>query len=70
MKENYIIAKNALKIAQGHNTTVAAISIAYLVNQKIDVVPIMFFDNAEQIKEVFCGARLKLSEEEMKILTI
>ena len=70
VKENYVIAENALKIAQNHNTTVASISIAYLVNQDIDVIPIMFFDNVEQIKEAFYGASIKLSKEEMTKLTI
>lgn len=70
VKENYVIAENALEIAHNHNTTVASISIAYLVNQDIDVIPIMFFDNAEQITEAFYGASLKLSKEEMTKLTI
>ena len=64
------IAKNALEIAHNYDTTVAAVSIAYLVNQGIDVIPIMFFDNDEQIKEAFYGASLKLSKEEMKKLTV
>ena len=43
LNENYVIAENALEIAGNHSTTVASISIAYLVNQDIDVIPIMFF---------------------------
>lgn len=70
LNENYVIAENALEIAKKYNTTVAAISIAYLVNQDINVIPIMFFDNEQQIKEAFCGASLKLSKEEMKKLTV
>ena len=70
VKENYVIAENALKIAQNHNTTVASISIAYLVNQDIDVIPIMFFDDEKQIKEAFYGANIKLSKEEMINLTV
>jgi len=70
LKENYFIAENALEIAHQHNTTVASVAIAYLVNQDIDVIPIMFFDHAEQIKEAFYGASIKLSKEEMAKLTI
>lgn len=70
LKDNYILAKNASEIARDHNTTVAAISIAYLVNREINVIPIMFFDNEQQIKEAFYGASIKLSKEEMKKLTV
>ncbi len=70
LNENYVIAENALEIAKKYNTTVAAISIAYLVNQDIDVIPIMFFDNEQQIKEAFYGASIKLSKEEMIKLTV
>ena len=69
LEENYALAKTAAEIAEEHHTTVAAISVAYLVNQPIRVIPILFFDNEPQIKEAFSGAGIRLSVEEMKRLT-
>ncbi len=68
--ENYILSQRAMKIAKEHGTSVAAISIAYMANQEINVIPIMFFDDANQIKEAFCGANIKLTKEEMESLII
>lgn len=68
--ENYILSERAAEIAKQHETSVAAVSIAYLTNQNINVIPIMFFDNANQIKEAFSGANIKLSEEEISKLTL
>ena len=68
--ENYILSERAAEIAKHHETSIAAVSIAYLTNQNINVIPIMFFDNANQIKEAFYGANIKLSEEEISKLTL
>ena len=68
--ENYILSQRAMKIAKEHGTSVAAISIAYMANQELNVIPIMFFDDANQIKEAFCGADIKLTKEEMESLII
>ena len=59
----------AVKIADKYNTSVAAISISYLTNQDIDVIPIMFFDDAAQIKEAFDGANIVLTDGEISALT-
>ena len=68
--ENYILSERAAKIAKHHETSVAAVSIAYLTNQDICVIPIMFFDNASQIKEALNGANIKLTKEELAELTL
>ena len=68
--ENYILSERAAEIAKHHETSIAAISIAYLSNQDINVIPIMFFDNANQIKEAFNGANLKLTKDEIAKLTL
>ena len=68
--ENYILSANAVEIAKKYDTSVAAISIAYLTNQEIDVIPIMFFDNVNQIIEAFKGANVNLTKEEVERLTL
>lgn len=69
LDENYTLAERAVKIADKYNTSVAAISISYLTNQDIDVIPIMFFDDAAQIKEAFDGANIVLTDGEISALT-
>ena len=68
--ENYTLSERVAEIAEKHGTSVAAISIAYLTNQKINVIPIMFFDNAKQIKDAIDGANIILTKEDMSSLTL
>ncbi len=70
VEENYILSQRVAKIANEHGVSVASVSIAYLTNQEIDVIPIMFFDNLSQIKEAFCGADIMLTKEEMASLSL
>lgn len=70
LDDNYELSKRASEIAKKYGTTVATVSIAYLTNQEINVIPIIFFDNEEQIKEAFAGANLKLTKEEMESLKL
>lgn len=67
--ENYTLSERVAEIAKKYGTTIAAISIAYLTNQEISVIPIMFFDNDNQIKEALSGANIVLTTEEMASLT-
>ena len=68
--ENYTLSERVAEIAEKYGTSVAAISIAYLTNQKINVIPIMFFDNAKQIKDAIDGANIILTKEDMSSLTL
>ena len=68
--DNYTLSERAAEIAEKYGTTIAAISIAYLVNQKINVIPIMFFDEEKQIKEAVSGVNIALNDEELLSLTL
>ena len=68
--DNYILSEKVAKIAKQRETSIAAVSIAFLTNQDINVIPIMFFDNEEQIKDAFSGVSIKLTKEEMASLTV
>jgi len=70
VEENYILSKRVTEIAKQRGVSVASVSIAYLTNQEIDVIPIMFFDNLTQIKEAFCGVNIKLTKDELSRLSL
>lgn len=70
LPENRLLASRASEVAKLHGTSVGAVSVAYLINQEIDVIPTVFFSREAQIKEAFEGAGLTLSKEEMSYLTL
>ncbi|MBQ7375751.1 MAG: aldo/keto reductase, partial [Clostridia bacterium] len=70
LDENYILSKRAAELAAAHGVSVAAISIAYLTNQELCVIPTVFFSREEQIRDAFIGAKVELSAEEIAHLSL
>ncbi len=68
--DNYVLSERAKEVANKYGTSIAAISIAYLKNQKINVIPIIFFDNAKQLKDAIDGVNIFLTKEDMSRLTL
>jgi aryl-alcohol dehydrogenase-like predicted oxidoreductase len=55
-------------IAAAHHTTVAAVSLAWLLAQPTVVAPIASARSVEQVTELLPAAHLKLSAEDLKRL--
>lgn len=70
LDENRILAKRAAEIAREENTSVAAVSLAYLCNQPILTIPITFFKSQGQLDEIISGTQLSLTKEQLEYLTL
>lgn len=68
--ENFERLARAEQLAEKYNAAVAQISMAWLFNQELQVIPLAGGENAQMYRQHLEASRIKLTKEEVKWLNL
>ena len=68
--ENFERLARAEQLAEKYDVTVAQISMAWLFNQDLQVIPLQGGENAEMYHQTLEASKIKLTAEEVKWLNL